>query len=166
MLIKPSKMKFLYLLSLLLCLSHQLFAQAHNHGNERSSAQTAGSSHKEHGKHSLEPPHGGELINVGKYYLEVVLNVIAEKEKFSVYLLKPNMKTIDAKSLSGKAVFRYKGLEEITYEFENDNPEKLYCNVEDIVNEFVVVINIKYKGKEYSTVCEYAGLTEHLKKKN
>jgi hypothetical protein len=59
-----------------LCLTSQLFAQGHSHGNENSLAQTAGSMHKAHGKHSIEPPHGGELINVGKYDLEVVLNVM------------------------------------------------------------------------------------------
>ena len=161
---KNKLMRFSYS-CIFLCITGQLFAQGHNHGNESSLAQTVGSPQNAHHRHPKDPPHGGELINIGKYDLEVILNVMEANEKFSVYLLKPNLKPIDATAVSGKAVFRYKTGKEVTCEFKNDNPEKLYCNVEDIINEFVVVITVKYKGKEYSTVCEYAGLTGHLKSK-
>ena len=158
-------MKYLFVF-ILLCLSHQILAQGHNHGNESGlSQQMAGTTHN-HTHKKVNPPHGGELIEVGKYDLEVILNVMEGEEKFNVYILNSKAKVLDVKDASGSITLRYKDGREITTEFKKSDKGKLYCNVEDIINEFVVVINVKYKGKEYSTVCEYAGLTEHLKNKN
>jgi len=143
-----------------------LFAQGHNHGNESTlSQQMAGATHS-HTHKNVQPPHGGELFEVGKYDLEVILNVMEGEEKFNVYILNSKAKVLDIKEASGSITLRYKDGREIITEFKRSDKGKLYCNVEDIINEFVVVININYKGKEYSTVCEYAGLTEHLKKRN
>ncbi len=89
---------------------------------------------------------------------------MTSEEKLSVFMLKSNLKSLDLKDASGSATFRYKDGKEITYELKKVNSEKLYCNIGDIINGFVVVIKLKYKGKEYSGVCEYPGLTEHLKK--
>jgi hypothetical protein len=147
-------------------ISNQLFAQGHNHGNESGlSQQMAGTAHT-HSHKKVNPPHGGELIEVGKYDLEVVLNVMEGEEKFNIYILNSKAKVLDVKDASGSITLRYKDGREIITEFKRSDKGKLYCNVEDIINEFVVVININYKGKDYSTVCEYAGLTEHLKNKN
>ncbi len=149
-----------------LCLTSQLFAQGHNHGNESGlSQQMAGASHT-HTHKNVQPPHGGELIEVGKYDLEVILNVMEGEEKFNVYILNSKAKVLDVNDASGSITLRYKDGREIITEFKRSDKGKLYCNVEDIINEFVVVITIQFKGKEYSTVCEYAGLTEHLKNKN
>lgn len=143
-----------------------MFAQGHNHGNESGlSQQMAGASHT-HSHKKNNPPHGGELIEAGKYDLEVILNVMEDEEKFNVYILNSKAKVLDIKDASGSITLRYKDGSEIITEFKRSDKGKLYCNVEDIINEFVVVINITYKGKDYSTVCEYAGLTEHLKKRN
>ncbi len=143
-----------------------LYSQGHNHGNESGlSQQMAGTTHN-HTHKKVNPPHGGELIEVGKYDLEVILNVMEGEEKFNVYILNSKAKVLDVKDASGSITLRYKDGREIITEFKQSDKGKLYCNVEDIINEFVVVINIKYKGKEYSTVCEYAGLTEHLRMRN
>lgn len=138
-----------------------LRSQGHNHGNDNKQANTPviGNTHKKG-----HPPHGGQLIDVGKYDLEVVFNITAEEEKFSVYILNSKAKVLDIEEASGKITLRYKDGREIIKELKKSEKVKLYCNFEDIVNEFVVIIDIIYKGKKYSTVCEYAGLGEYLKK--
>lgn len=52
-------MKYLYIF-IILCVSGNLFAQGHNHSDHEGGAET-----------HIEPPHGGELLNAGKYKLEV-----------------------------------------------------------------------------------------------
>lgn len=145
-------MKYLYIL-IALCISNGMFAQGHNHSDHEGGAET----HK-------EPPHGGELLDAGKYKLEVVLDVMTSEEKLSVFMLKSNLKSLDLKDASGTATFRYKDGREITNDLKKVNSEKLYCNIGDIINGFVVVIKVNYKGKEYSGICEYPGLADHLKK--
>lgn len=156
--------KFFFLLFVLIFPTPFIvYSQGHNHGGG-GLAQMAGTAHT-HTHKNVQPPHGGELIEVGKYDLEVILNVMEGEEKFNVYILNSKAKVLDVKDASGKITLRYKDGREIITEFKKSDKGKLYCNVADIINEFVVVITIKYKGKEYSTVCEYAGLTEHLKQK-
>ena len=158
-------MKYLYLFFLLF-LSGQLFAQGgHSHGGGTNLSQMASNTHSHAHKKNVEPPHGGVLLEVGKYELEVLLNVMEDEEKFNVFLLKPNLTVIDAKEITGSATFRYKEASEIITEFKRSEKGNLYCNIQDIISPFVVMIKITYKGKEYTAMAEYAGLTEHLKNK-
>ncbi len=145
-------------------ISNQMFVQAQNHrGQGEPSQQPNCSSHK-HDQKVLQSPHGGELITVGKYIFEVILNVMEGEEKLIVYLLSSKAKVLELKDATGRITLKYKDGREIETEFKYRDKGKLYCNVEDIINEFVVVIEIIYKGKVYSTVCEYTGLSDHLKK--
>lgn len=56
----------------------------------------------------VNPPHGGELIEVGKYDLEVILNVMEGEEKLNVYILNSKAKVLDIKDASGSITLRYK----------------------------------------------------------
>ena len=115
----------------------------------------AGSEHS----HKADPPHGGEIKDVGKYHLEVVFNIAAAAgEKMSIYILKSNLKTLNSKEASGSISIKYKDGTIENYELANDNVDKLYCDVKDIVNSFNAIIKIKYKGKEYSCVHYYKGM--------
>ena len=158
-------LKYQFLI-IMVCYSCICMAQGgHSHGGGTNLSQMAGNTHSHAHKKNVEPPHGGVLLELGKYELEVLLNVMEDEEKFNVFLLKPNLTVIDAKEITGSATFRYKEASEITTEFRLSEKGNLYCNMQDIINPFVVMIKITYKGKEYTAIAEYAGLTEHLKQK-
>lgn len=118
------------------------------------SSHNAGSEHS----HKTEPPHGGEIKDLGKYHLEIVFDAAASTEKMSVYVFKSNLKPIDSKSFKGSMSLKYKNGTEETYELINNNSDKLYCNIKDVVNSFNAIIKITIKEKEYSCIYNYKGM--------
>jgi len=103
--------------------------------------------------HTADPPHGGEIKDVGKYHLEILFDVTTSSENMSIYILKTNMKQVDIKEATGKMTVKYKSGIEETYELTNNGIDKLFCNVKDVINPFNAIIIIIYKGKEYH--CAY-----------
>lgn len=108
--------------------------------------------------HKVEPPHGGEIKDVGKYHFEIVFDIATSNENMSIYILKSNMKLVDIKDATGKVTVNYKNGGNETYELIKSGTEKLFCNVKDIVNPFNAIITINIKGKEYSCTYLYKGL--------
>jgi hypothetical protein len=108
-------------------------------------------------EHKAEPPHGGEIKDVGKYHFEIVFDVYAANEKLNVWILKSNFKAVEPKDFTGKVKIQYANGKEIEKTL-TVNAEKLFCNVEDITKAFTAVIMVTIKGKEYHTIYNYKGL--------
>jgi hypothetical protein len=106
-----------------------------------------------------EPPHGGELKDVGKYFIEVVFDAFAADEKISVWLLKPNFKPAKIDKAVGKAQIKYlrtEGKEETRDLIISE--DKFICNVEDASQAFTVFITITVKGKEYRSIYNHKAM--------
>lgn len=106
------------------------------------------------------PQHGGEIIDAGKYKLEVLISPMNKEEKLSVYVLKKNHKQIETKSITGKVEIRYKdGTTENIDLIALD--EKLISEPKQVGSPanycFIVVIN----KKEYRACYFYTGLTKN-----
>lgn len=108
--------------------------------------------------HKAEPPHGGEIKDVGKYHLEIVFEAMASVDKMSIYILRSNLKVIDTKEASGTVKIKYTNGTEENYDLQNNNIDKLFCDVKDGVNSFNAIIKIIYKGKEYNCGYSYKGM--------
>lgn len=54
------------------------------------------------------PQHGGEIVEVGKYKFEVIVNAMQLDDKLTVYILKKNYKDVIFKNGIGSLVCRYK----------------------------------------------------------
>jgi hypothetical protein len=108
-------------------------------------------------EHKAEPPHGGEIMDVGKYHFEIVFDAFTANEKLSVWILKSNFKVIDPKEFTGKVKIQYADGKE-TEKTLTVGMEKLSCNVEDITKAFTALIVVTIKGKEYHTTYNYKGL--------
>ena len=135
---------------LLLFAANTVNAQ-HDHSSHD---HNAGAEHS----HKTAPPHGGELKDLGKYHLEIVFDVAASTEKMSVYVLKSNLKPLDSKNFKGSISLKYKNGTEENYELTNNNSDKLYCNIKDVVNGFSAIIKITIKEKEYNCTYNYKGM--------
>ncbi len=107
--------------------------------------------------HKADPPHGGEIKDVGKYHIEIVFDAYTANEKLNVWVLKSNLKVVEPKEITGKVKIQYADGKEVEKELAIV-ADKLTCNVEDITKAFTVVIFLTVKGKEYHTVYNYKGL--------
>lgn len=121
------------------------------------SSHDHGSTSAEH-IHKADPPHGGEIKDIGKYHLEIVFDAMASSDKMSIYILKSSLKILDTKEATGTLKIKYTNGTEEDYELVNNNIDKLYCDVKDAVNSFNAIIKIIYKGKEYNCVYNYKGM--------
>ena len=108
-------------------------------------------------EHKADPPHGGEIKDVGKYHFEIVFDVYTANEKLNVWVLKSNFKAVEPRDFTGKVKIQYADGKEIE-KILTVNPEKLFCNVEDITKAFTAVIVVTIKGKEYHAIYNYKGL--------
>lgn len=145
-------MKNIFLI-LSLFFSIDIIAQ-HNHG---------GGEHDENEEQSLKyaPQHGGEIIEAGKYKLEVLVNPMQKEEKLCVYVLKKNShKQVELKNASGIVEIKYKDgttehlnltatLEKLYGEPQNIGSAANYC--------FIIVIN----KKEYRACYFYTGIIKN-----
>lgn len=146
-----NKMRFILKTILLLLFAVNTLNAQHDHSSHDHSG---GMKHS----HTEEPPHGGEIKDVGKYHLEILFDIAAPVgEKMSIYILKSNLKTLNSSEAKGSISIKYKNGQEENYEL-NSNTDKLYCDVKDIVNSFNAIIKILYKGKEYSCAYYYKGM--------
>ena len=125
----------------------------HDHSSHENNA---GAEHS----HKAEPPHGGEIKDVGKYHFEIVFDAMAPIEKLNIYILKSNLKTLDTKGTSGSINIKYTNGTELNYELQNNNIDKLFCDVKDVAHSFTAIIKIKYKEKEYSCAYNYKGIKD------
>jgi hypothetical protein len=134
-----------------------LFAANTANAQHDHSSHDHGSTNAEH-SHKSEPPHGGEIKDVGKYHLEIVFDAMVTSENMNIYILKSSLKILDSKDATGSLNVKYKnGLEE-NYELINNSVDKLYCNIKDAINGFNAIIKITYKGKEYGCAYSYNGM--------
>ncbi len=146
-------MKLHIKLIIVLLFSVSILNAQHDHSTH--DHNTGGTEHE----HKAEPPHGGELKDIGKYHLEILFDIAAPVgEKINIYLLKSNLKTLNSSEAKGSISIKYKNGQEENYELNNNNIDKLYCDVKDIATSFNAIIKVTYKGKEYSCTYYYKGM--------
>lgn len=106
-----------------------------------------------------EPPHGGEIKESGKYFIEVVFDAFAADEKMTIWVLKSNYKPAKIENAKGTAKIKYVKLNGKEEEKELILVEdKFICNVEDASQAFTAFITITIKGKEYHTVYNHKAM--------
>jgi len=100
-----------------------------------------------------EPPHGGDVKEAGKYYIEVVYDAFSTDEKLNVWLLKSNYKPAKTEKATAKVKIKYPKLEGKDEEKEMILLEdRFYCNVSEPSQSFTAFITITQKGKDYVMV--------------
>jgi hypothetical protein len=105
-----------------------------------------------------EPPHGGEVKESGKYFIEVVFDAFAADEKLSVWVLRQNYKPAKIADAKGTVKIKYLklGKEEDKELILAD--DKFICSVEDASQAFTAFITITIKGKEYRSIYNHKAM--------
>ncbi|HXB42157.1 MAG TPA: hypothetical protein VNZ49_16570 [Bacteroidia bacterium] len=106
-----------------------------------------------------DPPHGGDIKEAGKYYIEVVFDPFSTEEKLNIWLLKSNYKAAKTDKAVGKAKIKYPKLDNKEEDKELILVEdRFYCNVSEPSATFTAFITITIKGKEYKMVFNQKGM--------
>lgn len=105
-----------------------------------------------------EPPHGGEVKEAGKYFIEVVFDPFAADEKLSVWVLKSNYKP--AKIENAKAIAKIKYVHASKEEDKEltISDDKFVCSIDDASQAFTAFITVTIKGKEYRAVYNHKSM--------
>lgn len=144
-----------YYIVIFFVISYFSIKAQHNH--------TAGDGHSDENEKSLfkhSPQHGGEIIEAGKYKLEILINPMEIEEKLTVYVLKKNYKEIELKEAIGNVILRYKNGETDTLTFTKHN-DRFTMNSIDPSKMANMIFNLKINNRNVSGVYFYKGLIKN-----
>jgi hypothetical protein len=106
------------------------------------------------------PQHGGEIVDAGKYKLEIVVNPMQQEEKLLVYVLKKNYKEIVLKEATATLTFKYKNEKTDSVKLEM-SPDKFTTNKIDFTQPVNMVFRIQIGTKIINATHFYEGLKKH-----
>lgn len=126
-----------------------LFSQ-HNHGGDND----------EHEKAFL-PSHGGEIVEAGKYKLEIVTNPMQQEEKLMLYILNKNYKEIKLKNATVNLTLKYKNEEKTDTITMHVFPDKFTATNIDLTRPINIFFTIQTGTKTITATYYYEGLIKH-----
>lgn len=133
-------MKKIILLIIMFCSGSAAVAQ-HSHNEEENSKPIFKST----------PQHGGEVIDAGKYKLEIILNPMSIEEKLIVYILKRNSKEVQPKELTGSVVLKFREGKADTVNLMADKG-RLHAASINLSSKANMIFNLNINGKKVSGV--------------
>ena len=137
---------FFLIIALFVCVSS--FAQ-HNHGGGE----------EEHDK-PFTPQHGGQIVETGKYKLEIVANPLQKEDKLLVYVLKKSYKELEVKEGDAKVSLKYKDGKTDTLTMQIHNG-KFVTNDIDLTQPVNLVFEIRLGSKTITGTHFYEGLKKY-----
>lgn len=121
-------------------------------------AQHDGHDHSGESEHKqVDPPHGGIILDAGKYQIELLLNPLAGEEKLTVWILNSKFKARHPEKGVVTIKFNYKDGKVIEQSMVNA-ADRFYCNIPDLSVPFNALILLSIKNKAYNGVYYYKGL--------
>lgn len=137
----------------LLCLfCSQLCVAQHNHTGEEAKEEKP----ERMWIKDAQAKHGGELVNAGKYKLEVVCTPFHTGEKISVYLLR-GKKVIGLNQASGEVFLKYKNGSQERRRLEVLN-ERMVLDSLDVSQPVNIEFKISVNNKLVTAIYYYQGL--------
>lgn len=117
--------------------------------------------HSSHGSMSHSqmdaPPHGGTMKLVGKYHIEMTVNMLSAQDKLSFYLYKSNMKTVSNEGITGTVSFENEDGTKATQELRALGTNGFAAQLQN-TNSFNCTVSFEIKGKTVSTYFTHKGL--------
>lgn len=107
-----------------------------------------------------EPQHGGEIIEAGKYKLEILINPMNIEDKLTIYVLKKNYKEIPLKDATGRIILKYKDGKIDTLNLRT-HLDRFTTNSIDPAKAVNIFFNININKKGISGVYYYDGIIKN-----
>jgi Heavy metal binding domain len=103
------------------------------------------------------PPHGGAVKKVGKFYIEMVVNMMQKKDNITVYILNSKGKAMSNADITGTIMFMFKDGSSTDKDLRVKGTDKFVSELGEN-KSFTGMISFTIKGKKYSTNIDYVGL--------
>lgn len=121
-------------------------------------AQNDGHDHSGESEHKkVDPPHGGIILDAGKYQIELLFDPLAGEEKLTLWILNSKFKVRHPEKGIVKIKLNYKDGKIIEQSMINAT-ERFYCNITDLTVPFNALIVLNIKNKTYNGAYYYKGL--------
>ena len=126
----------------------------HNHGEQNNGGWTD--------EESFRPPHEGELVDLGKYKIELVTNLYLKEDQLIFYLYKGELKPISNEGITGVIIFKGDdGATSVDSLKARGNDH--FVGQIDVTKSSNCLVSFLIKGKTISTVFMHAGLGVNTK---
>ncbi len=106
------------------------------------------------------PQHGGEIIEIGKYKLEIIINPMLLEDKLTVYVLKNNHKEMPLDKITCSAIFSYENNPSDTLTLSK-SIDKFTSNNIHPAQKVNIIFNLVINKKAVSGVYFYKGLIKN-----
>lgn len=145
---KRSNIIKLGILTVVLITATNLVSAQHDHGGHNH-----GGSHE---THAYQSPHGGELLEVGKYKVEMVTNLFLKEDQLMIYLFKGSLKPLSIKEITGNITIDYKDGTSSTDSLKAKGTEFFVAQLQS-TESFSCTVSVTIKGKIFSAVFHHKG---------
>lgn len=105
------------------------------------------------------PPHGGSLRSVGKYNIEMVVDMLQAQNQMVFYLYKANMKPIGNSDMKGSVTIEMKDGSSTNADLHSYGERGFATDLKD-TRPFNCTVRFEIKGKTVSTYFSHNGLGE------
>ena len=121
-------------------------------------AQHDHSSHGGAGHSQMDaPPHDGTMKEVGKYSIEMAVNMLVMQDKLTFYLFKGKMKPVSNEGITGTVSFVKEDGTSTTQKLRALGSDGFAAQLED-THSFNCTVTFEIKGKTVSTYFTHKGL--------
>lgn len=103
------------------------------------------------------PPHDGTMKMVGKYQIEMTVNMLSSQDKLSFYLYKSNMKAVSNEEITGTVSFEKEDGTKVAQELRALGTNGFAAQLQN-TNSFNCTVSFEIKGKTVSTYFSHKGL--------
>ncbi len=125
-------------------------------------AQHDHSSHgQDHQGEMMQAPHGGELKEVGKYHIEMVVDMLMKEDQITIYLFKGNMKPVSNDGITGTITFNFKDGSVISDKVRTKGDSRFVAQLKNS-ESFNCIVKLSIDGKTVSTVFSYSGFGNNV----
>ncbi len=146
--------KSIAIIALLLFAGMTISLAQHDHGSHSHSQSTASP--------MFNPPHGGMMKMVGKYHIEMVVNMLQMEDKVSVYLLNSKGKTLSNDGITGTVMFMYGDNTTVKGQLLARGDDHFAAQLKS-TEPFTAMVSLNVKGKTITASFEYGGLNAPAK---
>jgi len=132
-----------------------------------STSTNAQHDHSSHGKDQshqnniIHPPHGGEIIEAGKYKIEVVVDMLVKHDQITFYLFKGNLKPVSNEEITGTITLKLKDGSVITNKIQAKGDSRFVTQLKN-TESFSGNVELLVKGKTISADFYHAGLENQM----
>lgn len=143
------------ILFILLLFQVQLATAQHNHGG-------GGGEHNHGSAPELNAPqHGGKVVDLGKYKIELITNMYLKKDQLTFFLYKGEMKPLSNENITGTMTLQTEDGSSDTVALVPRGTD-FFLGTVNSAQSFQCIITFNIKGKKITTIYSHSGIGNEI----